>query len=517
MPQLYLGLDSSTQSISAFVIDYDSRVTVYEHSVNFDQSFPAYGTQNGALRAEDPTVVHSPPLLWVEALELLLNQMVSDGVDMGSICAVAGSGQQHGTVYLNGQAEEVLAALDPARTLKDNLVHIFSRPTAPIWMDSSTEAACASIRKQLGGSEATIAATGSDACERFSGPQIHKFAQEEPEAYQSTRHIALVSSFMASILAGKIAPIDFGDASGMNLMDIRKKSWHPQALAATAEDLATRLPPVVSSDTVIGPISHWFVEKFGFTPDTQVVVWTGDNPASAIGTGLLRPGMTAISLGTSDTCFGIMEDCKTDAQGEGHVFGSPTGDYMSLICFKNGSLAREQVRDAYGYGWGEFSDAIKETPAGNEGRLMLPWFETEIVPKVLTPGVHRKDLDPADGPANCRAVVEAQMLSMRLHSRWMGVEAASIYVTGGASANQALLQIMADVNNCPVFQFETTNTAALGAALRAAQAHTGDDWTATGKGFTDPAADSQIDPQPEAVKIYREMLEAYAAFESEHR
>ena len=102
---------------------------------------------------------------------------------------------------------------------------------------------------------------------------------------------------------------------------------------------------------------------------------------------------------------------------------------------------------------------------------MLPYFEPEIVPKVLEPGVRRFGLDEADAGANCRAVVEAQMMSMRIHSRWMGVRPTRVYATGGASENPEILRIMADVQNCPVFRFEVSNSAALGAALRAARAH----------------------------------------------
>ena len=104
-------------------------------------------------------------------------------------------------------------------------------------MDSSTAAECAEIREKLGGIRATAETTGSDTFERFTGPQIRKFYKTEPEAYAQTAGIALVSSFMASLLAGKIVPIDHGDGAGMNLMDIRKKTWHAGALVATAPDL----------------------------------------------------------------------------------------------------------------------------------------------------------------------------------------------------------------------------------------------------------------------------------------
>ncbi len=66
---------------------------------------------------------------------------------------------------------------------------------------------------------------------------------------------------MASLLSGKIAPIDFGDGAGMNLMDIRKKNWNHDALKATAPGLVKKLPPLADSGHVIGPVSAYFVRQ----------------------------------------------------------------------------------------------------------------------------------------------------------------------------------------------------------------------------------------------------------------
>ncbi|MGN6642818.1 MAG: carbohydrate kinase, partial [Verrucomicrobiota bacterium] len=214
MAKLFLGLDSSTQSLSAVVIDYDTRKVVYEKSLNFDSALPHYKTRNGVLPNRDPLVKHSPPLMWAEALDLLFAAMKKDRVALGDILAISGSGQQHGSIYLNDRAPEALRQLGSAASLVKGLRGVFSRRTSPIWMDSSTANECAEIRKALGGIEATATKTGSDAFERFTGPQIRKFFKTEPESYAKTAHIALVSSFVASLLAGKIAPIDHGDGAG---------------------------------------------------------------------------------------------------------------------------------------------------------------------------------------------------------------------------------------------------------------------------------------------------------------
>ena len=519
MAKLFLGLDSSTQSLSAVVIDLDKRKVVYEKSLNFDQALPQFKTKNGVLPGRDPLVKHSTPLLWAAALDLMFATMQKEGVALKSVLAISGSGQQHGSVYLNAKAAVVLAALDPKKSLVENLDGVFSRKTSPIWMDSSTTKECEEIRKKLGGIKFTASRTGSDAFERFTGPQIRKFYKGDKEAYKNTASIALVSSFMASLLAGKIAPIDFGDGAGMNLMDIRRKNWNQDALKATAPGLIKKLPALTESGKVVGKVSPYFVTKYGLNPEACATVWTGDNPASVLGLGLIKPGQVAISLGTSDTFFGTMQKCVTDESGEGHVFGSPAGDYMTLICFKNGSLAREKVRELYKVAdWKKFGALVASVPAGNQGGVLLPWFEAEIVPRVNRPGVRRFDLDANNAAANCRAIFEAQALAMRLHSQWMQVLPEQIYATGGASNDQALLQVIADVLNCPVVRIEVSKSAALGAALLAAhgwEAETGtpSKWEKLVAGFTKTIPGSEVLPDKKASKVYDQMVEKYAACE----
>ena len=519
MSRLFLGLDSSTQSLSGIVVDLDARRVVYDKSLNYDKTLPQYGTTNGALRDRNPLVVHSPPLMWVEALDRLFAEMKKDGVALDRILAVAGSGQQHGSVYLNDRAATVLSRLNPAKSLVENLKGVFARKTSPIWMDSSTSAECAEIRKKLGGIKATAQKTGSDAFERFTGPQIRKFYKTEPEKYAKTTNIALVSSFMASILAGKIAPIDYGDGAGMNLMDIRKREWHSGALRATAPGLKRKLPVLAPSWKVIGPVSSYFVRKYGLNPGAQALVWSGDNPCSLVGLGLMEEGMIAISLGTSYTCFGNMKCCRTDARGEGHVFGAPTGDYMTLICFKNGSLARERIRDQYGIDWDKFNQFLAGTKPRADAGVLLPWYDAEIVPRVNKPGIHRFDLDANDAAANCRAIVEAQMMSMRLHSALMKVTPKKILATGGGSVNRPILQIMADVMNCPVYRIEVSKSAALGAAVIAARGWLVANgqkaaWKEVVTGFVDPIPGSEVRPDRKAVKVYEKLMAKYAKCEA---
>jgi xylulokinase len=385
-------------------------------------------------------------------------------------------------------------------------------------MDSSTSTECREIETAIGGDRALAQRTGSRAFERFTGPQIRKFSKRDPSAYAGTDRIHLVSSFLASLLIGEHAPLDPGDGSGMNLMDLASGDWWTPAVAATAPDLAAKLPRVARASTVVGTLSRYWQVRYGL-PAAKVVAWSGDNPCSLVGVGLVREGRLAISLGTSDTVFGLMREPRVDATGTGHVFGAPTGDYMGLTCFKNGSLAREHIRDRFGLSWPTFSESLRRTPPGNGGRLMLPWLEPEITPTVLTPGIRRYGLDPGDADGNVRAVIEGQQLAMALHSRWMDVTIDTIHATGGAAANRDILQVMADVFGAVVYQLQVGNSAALGAAIDALHGSATADgasmsWDAAVDGFVEPIAQSALRPDPVRHAVYRDLIELYAACEA---
>jgi len=255
---------------------------------------------------------------------------------------------------------------------------------------------------------------------------------------------------------------------------------------------------------------------------TRVVAWSGDNPCSLIGVGLVSSGRLAISLGTSDTLFGYLPEARVDPAAEGHAFGAPTGDYMSLICFKNGSLAREHVRGQYGLDWSGFSSLLRDTRPGNGGSILLPWLEPEITPNVVEAGIRRYELDEADAAKNVRGVIEAQMMSMAIHSRWMGVQPKSIYATGGASCNREILEVMANVFDSDVYQFEVGNSAALGAALRAYHADEVAEgrevsWDELVADFAQPVLESKISPDSQSVVLYNALKDVYSACENHAR
>jgi xylulokinase len=504
---LFLGLDSSTQSLSAIVIDSDEGRVVVDESVNFGTELPAYESPQGVLPNADARVRHSDPLMWVEALELLLERVRKGGFDWSKVAAISGAGQQHGSVYLKEPLRDA-GRWRTNKSLVDQVRPLLSYPTSPMWMDSSTSEECREIAAAAGGRERVLTLSGSIPIERFTGPQIRKIWKTAPDVYRQTAEIHLVSSFIASLLIGGSAPIDLGDGAGMNLLDLSTGRWNASLLDATAPGLAAKLQTPAPSHTRVGAIAPYFVERHGFRAGVPVFAFTGDNPSSLVGMGAVAPGTRLVSLGTSDTVFAAMDGPRTDPNGYGHVFGNPAGGFMSLICFTNGSLAREAVAKRFGLDWTQFTAAIQDTPPGNGNNVLLPYFTAETTPR-LAPGVElfgSERFVAWQEPAQAvRAVVEAQALSMRRFSEWIGHAPKQLVLTGGASRNAGIQRIVADVFQCPVRTLRVGNASALGGALRAAQAAGAGSWKDLFATFVALDPDVNVAPNPGARTAYEQV------------
>ncbi|GMI91048.1 XYLULOSE KINASE 2, xylulose kinase-2 [Hibiscus trionum] len=483
---LFLGFDSSTQSLKATVLD-SNLVIVASELIHFDSDLPHFKTKDGVYR--DPNVngrIVSPTIMWVEALDLILHRLSKSNLDFGKIAAISGSGQQHGSVYWKNGSSALLSSLDPQKPLVEQLGNAFSIKESPIWMDCSTTAQCREIEKAVGGALELSKITGSRAYERYTGPQIRKIFETQQEAYKNTERISLVSSFMACLFIGDYACIDATDGAGMNLMDIKQRAWSKVALEATAPGLEEKLGKLAPAHAVAGSIASYFVERYKFNKNCLVVQWSGDNPNSLAGLTLNTPGDLAISLGTSDTVFGITKDPQPSL--EGHVFPNPvdTEGYMVMLVYKNGSLTREDVRNTYaGKSWDVFNKFLEQTPPLNGGKIGFYYKDHEILPP-LPAGFHRyifqnfngetldglnvQEVPEFDPPSEVRALIEGQFLSMRAHAERFGMPSPPkrIIATGGASANESILSSVASIFGSDIYTVQRPDSASLGAALRAA-------------------------------------------------
>ncbi|PNF32173.1 Xylulose kinase [Cryptotermes secundus] len=513
----YLGFDFSTQQLKAVELNSDLQI-LNNAAVQFDTDLPEFRTMSGVTIHKDGRTVTAPVLMWVKALDLLLDRLKIAGVDFSRVASLSGTAQQHGSVYWQKGVHQKLQSLQPNRFLHDQLRDAFSLADSPIWQDSSTTEQCQQLENAVGGPEKLAEITGSRAYERFTGSQIAKVYQTKKAVYNNTERISLISSFACSLFVGDYAPIDYADASGMNMMDLKTKEWSPQILQAVAPDVEAKLGTPVPSYTNIGPVSKFYVERFGFNPQCRVIAFTGDNPASLIGM-RLKTGDIAVSLGTSDTLFLSLRQPKLIL--EGHILSSPIDKdgYMALLCFKNGSLTRERIRDSCVEGsWKLFNELLNSTPRGNFGNMGVYYDIQEIIPSVKGDyRVNKANVQLSkfnSKEIEVRALIEGQFLGKRAYAEDLGVslgENTRIFATGGASNNSAILQVLADVFNSPVYTLEASNSAMLGSAYQAKYGLVRSDTSFAEMTQNLPPPVLACEPSRDANEIYAPMVERYRA------
>lgn len=460
-----LGIDASTQSITGLLYDTESGREIASHSVNYGERLTEYGAPHGYVACTEAcgTEYLASPLMWLDGLNLLLTELKEQGAPLEKVARIAGTCQQHATVYLKGGFAAALASLSPTRLLSVQLKDEFSRELSPIWMDNTTGTECEEITQAVG-RDFVISVTGSPATPRFSGPQIRKFSKTED--YDVTSRIDMGSSFFASVLAGEPAPLDFTDASGMNLLDLAALDWSEPMLEATAPGLREKLPQLSASTKIFAKLAPYFVKRYGFDPACEVLPWTGDNPASLVGMGATEPGRMVLSLGTSYTVFAAVAEPTADPMGLGHLFCHPFGGYMALTCFTNGALTNEHLRSQLGIDWEEFDRLA--APGVDVPEAINPFLIDEITP--VTPANPALQNPAALEDAELiRKVLHAVFENIRRQTEWISGSVQQVHVTGGASRSHNILATIQKVLGKEVVKLDNPGSAALGAALIASK------------------------------------------------
>ena len=272
-----------------------------------------------------------------------------------------------------------------------------------------------------------------------------------------------------------------------------------------------------------------------YDSDCLVAPFTGDNPATMVA--LSTPGDAVLSLGTSTTFLLAISPSNTPPARftTSHILAHPTttGAYIAMLCYKNGSLARERVRNEYANGdWTRFNELVAATPPGNNGYWGLYFPLPEIIPPNVVGQFHFRSEDSQIPPipaetlpdaAHPRAILESQLLSIRARVAAIMQQDAPrlrrLVLTGGASTNPTILQLSADLFGIPTYVAEdTSEAAATGGALLARYAW----WRSNGSpgmSFEEMrAGDTErmkfvAGPDAEITKVYDGLVESYTLCE----
>jgi sugar (pentulose or hexulose) kinase len=266
--------------------------------------------------------------------------------------------------------------------------------------------------------------------------------------------------------------MEFGDASGTALLDVRKRKWSSAILEAIDPALAGKLPALISSEKPAGALQSATARSLDLNPGVLVSAGGGDNMMGAIGTGNTRAGVITASFGTSGTIYGCSEEPVIDPEGEIAAFCDSTNRWLPLLCTMNVTVATEMVRDDFGWTHEKFAAESGRVPAGSNGLMLLPYFEGERTPNVpegtgVWFGVNKKTFEAGHF---ARASMEGVTLGMNYglrRLRELGVKPTQIRATGGGAKSKIWRQIMADVFDTEVVTLKVTEGAAYGAALQA--------------------------------------------------
>jgi xylulokinase len=437
----FLGLDASTTGVKALLIDGHGQVV-------------GASTTEIPLSTPKPLWSEQDPADWWRGTVSSVRRLLSETKIAGSqVAAIGLTGQMHGSTFLDAQGQVLRPAL--------------------LWNDQRTGAECDEIRARLG-RQRLIDLTGNEALTGFTAPKILWLRNHEPELFAKLRQILLPKDYVRYKLTGAYAT-DKADAAGTLLLDVKQRDWSTEVLAGL-ELPAEWLPKTHEGPDVTGQVSAQAAEETGLAAGTPVVGGGGDQAAQAVGVGAVRPGVVALTLGTSGVIFASAAEPFIEPEGRLHAFCHAVPQrwhMMGVMLSAAGSLRWYRDTLAPGLDFEALLAPAADIPPGSEGLLFLPYLTGERTPypDPLARGAFA-GLTLRHSQAHLsRAVLEGVAFGLRDGFELMkgaGLTGISqVRVSGGGAKSPLWRQILADVLAVELVTVNTTEGAAYGAALLA--------------------------------------------------
>ena len=434
-----------------------------------------------------PLWAEQRPENWWEAARQAIHGLLREaGISGKEIRGVGLSGQMHGLVLLD-DADQVI------------------RP-ALIWCDQRSQQQVDWINRTAG-KDLVLRSTANPVLTGFTLPKLLWVRDHEPLHFARVRRLLLPKDYIRFQLTGQFAS-DVSDASGTALFDVLRRSWSIELADKIGLDPGI-LPRVYESSDITGTVTAEAARQTGLEPGTPVVAGAGDQAASAVGNGIVTPGVVSCTLGTSGVVFAHSEKPAYDlagrvhtfchaVQGAWHVMGVTQGAGLSLQWFRN--------QFAPGAGYDSLTAEAALAPAGSQGLYWLPYLMGERTPHLdaaarggwigLTARHTRADMirslleGVSFSQKDCLDIIEG-----------MGVQVESVRVSGGGARSAFWRQMLANVFAKRVVTLETQEGSAYGAALLAL----------VGAGVYSSVPEvcravihevDSVSPQPEAAQVY---------------
>lgn len=437
----FIGVDTSTTATKALLIDERGAVKgVTSTGYPYETPRPLWSEQD-------------PSLWWNAAVQSLRKLLQETGVAPESISCIGLTGQMHGLVLLDEKGDVLRPAI--------------------LWNDQRTGDQCDEIRARLG-KRRLIEVTGNDALTGFTAPKILWVAQNEPQTYARARHILLPKDYIRYKLTGAFA-IDKADGAGTLLFDLQQRNWSSEVLNALGI-LADWMPRTYEGPEVTGTVTKETAALTGIPAGTPVVAGGGDQAAQAVGVGAVRPGIIALTLGTSGVVFATTESALIQPEGRLHAFCHAVPGrwhFMGVMLSAAGSLQWYRDTLAPGVDFELLVSEASNVPPGSEGLLFLPYLTGERTPH---PDPLARGAWVGLTVRHCRAHMTRAVLegvAFGIKDSFTLIQDAGlgtidqVRISGGGAKSALWRQILADVLGVELVTVNTTEGAAYGAALLA--------------------------------------------------
>jgi xylulokinase len=438
---LFLGIDVSTTASKALLINRAGDVV-------------SCAVRPHALSTPRPLWSEQDPADWWQAVVSSIRESLAQARVTGeAVSAIGLTGQMHGLVLLNQQRQVLRPAI--------------------LWNDQRCGDECAQIRTRIG-RDRLIEVTGNEALTGFTAPKIVWVKNNEPEIFSRARHVLLPKDYVRFRLTGSLA-MDKADGSGTMLFDLNKRDWSTDILDALGIPREW-MPETFEGPQITGEVIAEAAEATGLIAGTPVVAGGGDQAAQAVGVGAVRPGIVALTLGTSGVVFASAESCLIESEGRLHAFcHAVPGRWhlMGVMLSAAGSLQWYRDTVAPSSSFEELMTEAEVAQAGSDGLIFLPYLSGERTPHPdplargawvgLTVRHTRGHLTRsvlegvAFGLKDCFELLRSAGLS--------SIE--QVRISGGGARSALWRQILADVLNAELAMVNTTEGAAYGAAILA--------------------------------------------------
>ena len=479
---LLLGIDLSTTGAKALLIDRDGNVVSSATTpLNLSTPFPLWSEQD--------------PREWWEATAKSIAQALAEANASGAdVSAIGLTGQMHGLVVLDEQGEVLRPAI--------------------LWNDQRCGAECDEIRARVT-LKRLVQITGNDALTGFTAPKILWVERHEPEIHGRIRHVLLPKDYIRYKLTGQHA-MDKADGSGTMLFDLRERNWSPDILKALNID-PKWLPPTFEGHEITSEVNREAADVTGLRAGTPVMAGGGDQAAGAVGTGVVRPGSMAVTLGTSGVVFAATESPLIEPDGRLHAFCHAVAGrwhLMGVMLSAAGSLQWYRDKLASERSFADLVNDAAEVPAGSEGLVFLPYLSGERTPHPdpFARGAWVGLTTRHGQPHLTRSVLEGVAFGLKdifclMKEAGLG-EVNQVRLSGGGAKSPLWRQILADILDAELVTVNTTEGAAYGAALLAG----------VGAGVWSNVDDAcaqtilvkdRIEPNASSVKTYEVVYQQY--------